>query len=108
MPQGTENRIVTRDQFMQSLVQDQPGPAWSLAMQSLWYAAKDKWDAAHECAQADASAMGSWIHAYLHRVEGDAGNAAYWYRRAGQPFPKVELKQEWVNLVESAINLEAP
>lgn len=53
------------------------------------------WTSAHRIAQNDPSSDGSWVHAYLHRVEGDLGNASYWYRNAGQPVPGISLDEEW-------------
>ncbi len=61
-----------------------PPPGLGPALQALWRDAKGDWDGAHPLAQVDESAAGCWVHAYLHRKEGDAGNAAYWYRRAGK------------------------
>lgn len=62
---------------------------------ALWHDARGDWDAAHAAAQADHSSAGSWVHAYLHRKEGDLGNAAYWYSRAGQPVARGALEAEW-------------
>ena len=62
-----------------------PDPSWSAALTGLWYAEQGDWHGAHEAVQDDASAEGSWVHACLHREEGDLGNAGYWYSRAGQP-----------------------
>jgi hypothetical protein len=53
------------------------------------------WNAAHQMVQEINSEEAAWIHAYLHRVEGDLGNAAYWYRRAGRPECTSSLKEEW-------------
>ena len=66
---------------------------------ALWEDGQGHWDRAHEIAQADASADGSRIHAYLHRKEGDLGNADYWYGRAGCTRPNVSLDEEWTALV---------
>lgn len=57
----------------------------SVPLRGLWYAAKGDWNRAHELVQNDPSAEASWVHAYLHRVEGDLGNAHYWYHQAGKP-----------------------
>ena len=54
-----------------------------------------RWKEAHEIVQADESAAAAWVHAYLHRKEGDLGNAAYWYRRAGRPIASGVLEEEW-------------
>ena len=66
-------------------------------LQALWHDARGDWERAHECAQEDHGRDGSWVHAYLHRKEGDLGNAGYWYSRAGRPVPEksVTLDAEW-------------
>lgn len=56
-------------------------------LQALWHDAHGEWERAHACVQDDASRDGAWVHAYLHRKEGDDANAGYWYARAGQPAP---------------------
>ncbi|MGD0563290.1 MAG: hypothetical protein ABSA66_09380 [Roseiarcus sp.] len=72
-----------------------PPPGLGPALQALWRDAKGDWDGAHRLAQVDESAAGCWVHAYLHRKEGDAGNAAYWCRRAGKPLCRGPLEAEW-------------
>ncbi|MBI5693844.1 MAG: hypothetical protein HZC55_27530 [Verrucomicrobia bacterium] len=84
--------------LQQSLARDAvPPPAWSGALRALWHDARGDWSAAHACAQADESRDGSWVHAYLHRKEGDLANAGYWYARAGRPRPaaSLSLEAEW-------------
>lgn len=66
---------------------------------ALWWDAHGDWAKAHEAAQEIESADGAWVHAYLHRKEGDVGNAAYWYRRAGRPVAKGDLRAEWEAIV---------
>lgn len=53
------------------------------------------WETAHRIVQEIHTPEAAWIHAYLHRVEGDLGNAAYWYRRAGKPECRAPLETEW-------------
>ncbi len=77
---------MTLTEFRNSLDQSAPSSGLSYALQALWYDAKGDWDKAHELAQKDGGASGNWVHAYLHRKEGDAANARYWYSNAGQPF----------------------
>ncbi len=67
----------------------------SLPLQALWHDDRGDWDRAHELAQAAAGKAGDWVHAYLHRKEGDAGNARYWYARAGRPEFRGSLADEW-------------
>ncbi len=66
-----------------------------LLLQALLLDAAGDWDSAHAIAQKDASGEGSLVHAYLHRKEGDQGNASYWYHRAGTGMPAVSLAEEW-------------
>jgi hypothetical protein len=86
--------------FRSSLEDAQPPAGISLALQALWWDAKGGWDRSHELAQQRDDAAGMRVHAYLHRKEGDQGNAAYWYRRCRiAPFTG-SLEQEWEALVE--------
>ncbi|HQR43197.1 MAG TPA: hypothetical protein PLX97_10950 [Gemmatales bacterium] len=72
----------------------------SLVVQALWHDARGDWEAAHQCAQEDHSSLGSWMHAYLHRKEGDMGNARYWYSQAGRKVFAGTLEEEWQALAE--------
>ena len=85
--------------FRASLTDTAPPQDISAPLTALWWAAKGDWDKAHAIAQDDASAEGSWVHAYLHRVEGDLGNASYWYRRADKPVATDALEMEWERIV---------
>ncbi len=69
-----------------------PAPA---ALAALWWQAHGDWARAHEAAQADDGAAAAWVHALLHREEGDLANADYWYRRAGKRRPDGALRDEW-------------
>jgi hypothetical protein len=66
-----------------------------LLLQALLLDADGDWQSAHNIAQKDPSPEGSWVHAYLHRKEGDQGNASYWYRAAGRPMPDMSFEEEW-------------
>lgn len=86
------------DEFQQSIARDTVPPAeMGPALQALWHDARGDWESAHGCAQDDHSREGSWVHAYLHRKEGDRGNAGYWYSCAGRTMPAsaVTLEDEW-------------
>jgi hypothetical protein len=61
----------------------------------LWLDANGKWDRAHDLADSRNDKDSAWLHAYLHRKEGDEWNARYWYNRAGRPFPLISLEEEW-------------
>ena len=89
--------------FMRSLEQDHP-PAVGPMLTALWYDGKGDWDRAHYIVQDSSEIMASRIHAYLHRKEGDLGNAGYWYSRAGKNRPSCDLETEWQDLVEELIS----
>jgi hypothetical protein len=86
---------MTLAQFRATLSSPQPPAGLTPALLALWHDGRGDWDAAHETAQDIDDADGAWIHAYLHRKEGDASNAAYWYRRAGKPVASAPLDDEW-------------
>ncbi len=90
-------------EFKASLASNEPPAGLSLAMQALWWDAKGDWHKAHACAQAQDDADGAWVHAYLHRKEGDAFNAGYWYRQAGKPAFTGSLEAEWESLVQALL-----
>ncbi len=90
--------------FRASLADPEPPTALSLALKALWLDARGDWDGAHEAAQADVAKTGDWVHAYLHRKEGDPGNAAYWYRRAGQPICRGALDEEWAAIATALLD----
>ena len=89
--------------FRASLAAPGPPPGLSRALQALWRDAKGDWDGAHELAQADEGGAGDWVHAYLHRKEGDLGNAGYWYRRARKPVAKGPLDEEWAEIAKALL-----
>jgi len=91
----------TFQEFESTLNQNLPSKEWPDALQSLWFDAKGDWEGSHNIAQDLQSQMGSWIHAYLHRKEGDKWNAGYWYRRANKPFPEYSLDEELRVLVKA-------
>ncbi len=86
------------DAFKQSLDQKEPPSGLSAALQALWYDANGEWKRAHELAQSQRDEAGCWVHAYLHRVEGDESNAGYWYGRAGKAHSQAALKNEWAEI----------
>lgn len=71
------------------------GNEFTGALLALWWDGQGDWQKAHEVAQEVSGADGAWVHAYLHRKEGDTANAAYWYRRAGRPVASGDLRNEW-------------
>jgi hypothetical protein len=87
-------------EFKASLVADNPPPLNNMLL-ALWHDAKGDWEAAHDIAQDIHTRDGSWLHAYLHRKEGDLWNAGYWYRQAGKPVHTGTLEEEWEALVRA-------
>ncbi len=94
---------MTLDEFRQSLTATKPPAGLTHALAGLWSDAKGDWTRAHESAQQDEGIEGSWVHAYLHRKEGDHSNAAYWYSRAGKPVCREPLDAEWLSIVTRLI-----
>jgi len=90
--------------FSASLAADMPDELWPEALKALWHDGKDDWDMAHNIAQDIPSRQGNWIHAYLHRKEGDKWNAGYWYQRANREFPGIGLDEEYQQLVSEVIS----
>lgn len=92
---------------LRTSVRNDPNPPATLsgALQGLWHDAGGDWEKAHTCAQDDESRDGSWVHAYLHRKEGDRGNAGYWYAKAGRPMPPtaVSLEAEWADIARALL-----
>ena len=81
--------------FTASLSAAEPSADLAPPLVALWHAARGDWDAAHRIAQEQEGDFAhDWVHAHLHRVEGDLGNAGYWYRRAGKPVPQGDLDAE--------------
>jgi len=87
-------------QFHASLAQSAPPAGMPPLLEALWHDAKGEWARAHELVQAERGAAAARIHAYLHRKEGDAANADYWYGRAGTRRPDCDLAAEWQALVD--------
>ena len=79
----------------------QPPAQLNAALKALWLSKAGQWDAAHDACQLIADPVGAWIHAHLHREEGDHGNASYWYHRAQKPVPprSLSIEEEWAQLV---------
>ena len=89
---------MTLDEFTATLTAAAP-PGVAAPLRALWHDAHGDWNQAHTIAQDIDDATGAWIHAYLHRKEGDLGNAAYWYQRAHQPVATDSLDEEWRRIV---------
>ena len=93
---------MTVDEFKRTLTAPTP-PALPTLLLALWHDARGDWEKAHTLAQDVDGPSGAWVHAYLHRKEGDLGNAGYWYRRANQPIATDPLDAEWTRLVAALL-----
>jgi hypothetical protein len=94
---------MTLDDFSRSLAASQPPADLTPALAGLWWDGKGDWQRAHERAQEHEGPDASWVHAYLHRKEGDQENAAYWYRRAGKPICQGPFDAEWRGIVSDLV-----
>jgi hypothetical protein len=95
---------MTIEQFRASLQEPTPPAALSPLLSALWWDGKGNWDQAHEIAQSDEESQdAAWVHAYLHRKQGDTSNARYWYRRAAQPVSEATFDAEWRQIVRSLL-----
>ena len=90
-------------EFKASLSGAAPAADIDAPLAALWWAAKGNWDQAHKIVQDEESADAAWVHAYLHRVEGDLGNAGYWYRRAAKPVASGALEAEWEQIANALL-----
>jgi hypothetical protein len=105
LSQSRVRPLMSVDEFRQS-AGGRPPQGMSGALLALWHDARDDWNAAHESAQRDESAKGAWVHAYLHRKEGDPANAGYWYRRAGRHLPKCAIDAEWEQIAGELLEID--
>lgn len=97
---------MTVEELVRSAQQDD-GPSGDLSpeLQSLWHTKAGNWDAAHDIAQDIHTPMGSWLHALLHLIEGDTGNAAYWFRNASRPVRSMsETDQLWEEIATELLS----
>jgi hypothetical protein len=93
------------DDFESSLSAAGPQQGLDLALQALWWAGKGNWDKAHACVQRDeGNPRCDHVHAFLHRQEGDHGNARYWYSRANQAIPDASIEVEWKSITQRLLS----
>lgn len=95
---------MTFDSFKASLAKEKSPDQISPLLEALWQDAKGNWQEAHNLTQEIATKEGSWVHAYLHRKEGDQANAAYWYHKAQKDIPIASIEEEWETLVRAMIS----
>lgn len=94
---------MTLEEFTRTIDAPAPPPV-SAALLALWHDARGDWDAAHEVAQDVKDESGAWVHAYLHRKEGDLPNASYWYNRANRPVQSGSLESEWEQIASALLS----
>jgi len=97
----------TYAEFLGTLENTNPPEMWPEGLKAMWWDACDNWHNSHNIAQHIPSDLGHWIHAYLHRKEGDQWNAGYWYRKADREYPVVTLEEEAKEIVVSILNLRS-
>jgi hypothetical protein len=88
------------ESFKESLTLSSPPSPFTAVLKSLWFDAKGDWKKAHDLVDGLPGSDAAWVHAYLHRKEGDVWNADYWYARAKKTRPSYSLEEEWANLVD--------
>lgn len=96
-------RILGLAQLKASLADAAPPRGLAPAVEALWYAATGFWERAHEAAQKRDDEASAWVHAYLHRLEGDEDNARYWYGRAGRPPSTAPHAKEWEEIAKALL-----
>jgi hypothetical protein len=98
--------MITTKEFVASASRGDLPDGLSSPLEALWHEVRGEWQRAHEIVQAESSVEAAWVHAYLHRKEGDLANAGYWYRRAKRQIPAAEVEDEWRAIVATFIDGE--
>jgi hypothetical protein len=94
---------MTLAEFERTLAQLKPPAGLAPALVALWWAGRDQWDKAHQVVMDESDTECAWVHAYLHRVEGDLANASYWYRQARRPVSTEPPPAEWTAIAETLL-----
>ena len=97
---------MTFQEFQHSVASKTPPSDLSNPLLALWYDAQDDWETAHDYAQRENESENAWVHAYLHRKEGDLSNANYWYTRASRTMPEQRIEDEWEFIVQELLKNE--
>lgn len=99
------NKMTAEELSKSATNDDNPPSGISVEAKALWHARAGNWDAAHDLCQDVPGKAGSWIHAWLHREEGDIPNAGYWYSRAGRETPDrgTSLEDEWLSIAKELV-----
>jgi hypothetical protein len=96
--------MLTFEAFSRSLDAAAPPPDAAPLLHALWHGLRGEWHEAHELAQARDDAHGAWVHAWLHRIEGDLDNADYWYRRAARPAQRGDTRAEGLEIARTLVD----
>ncbi len=96
--------MMTVDEFKQSLGNAEPPANIDEVARALWYGGRGDWGRAHRIVQEISGSNAAWVHAWLHRQEGDGWNADYWYQRAGRPRSELPLAQEWEEILSALLS----
>lgn len=94
---------MTLSDFQKSLSDPQPPSGLSVPLRGLWYAAKGEWDKAHKTVQDENSPESAWVHAHLHKQEGDISNAGYWYAKSPRNTSRLTLEEEWKQIADTLL-----
>jgi hypothetical protein len=89
--------------FFASLELSKPRTPLSAPLRAIWHGLRGEWDAAHETVQAESDRNSAWVHAWLHRIEGDLPNARYWYGRAGREISSASTQDEAKSIATALI-----
>lgn len=96
---------MTVSEFKSCTKNPHPRKEWPLHIKALWHDARGDWEKAHTIIENTIELSSSWVHAYLHRKEGDQWNAEFWYRQAGKPVPNCSITEEWSNIASSYFSI---
>ena len=96
-----KNIFMDYNQFNYSLDMGHPPDEYSEPLKAMWWERKGEWEKAHSIVQAESTETAAWVHAYLHRKEGDDSNASFWYKSAKKDFPDMDLKEESIEIVKN-------
>ncbi len=91
-------------EFLHTITSPNPPEGAERLVKALWHIKKDHWDEAHNIVQDDPGTDAAWIHALLHKIEGDNWNADYWYRRAGVKNPALSRDEEWETIARKLLS----
>lgn len=94
---------MTFPEFLETLSAPNPPDGLGGPLEALWWSRRGEWERAHRIVQALETPEAAWVHAHLHREEGDHANAGYWYRRAERSAPSTDLASEWEDIARALL-----